>query len=71
MAHNEFEILEKLLILLDDSRNDIYLHIDKKVKNFDFDHFNNIVKKAKLTFTKRMDVRWGSNQQIKCTIMLL
>lgn len=30
MAHNEFDILEKQLILLDDYRNDIYIHIDKK-----------------------------------------
>lgn len=33
MAHNNFYILEKLLILLDDPRNDIYIHIDKKCQN--------------------------------------
>lgn len=38
MAHNNFYILEKLLRLLDDSRNDIYVHIDKKVSEFDFEH---------------------------------
>lgn len=31
MAHNNWKILEKLLILLDDKRNDIYLHIDLKL----------------------------------------
>ena len=71
MAHNEFELLEKLLILLDDKRNDIYLHIDKKVKNFDFDRYSSLVKKAKLFYTKRMDVKWGSVSQIKCTLLLL
>ena len=30
MAHNQFEILEKLLIMLDHERNDIYIHIDRK-----------------------------------------
>ena len=39
MSHNDFYILEKLLRLLDDRRNDIYVHIDKKVKNFDFKYF--------------------------------
>ena len=41
MAHNEFYILEKLLKLIDDERNDIYLHIDKKAKNFNFDKIKN------------------------------
>ena len=30
MAHNQFDILEKLLIMLDHERNDIYIHIDRK-----------------------------------------
>lgn len=30
MAHNNWEQLRILLTLLDDSRNDIFLHIDKK-----------------------------------------
>ena len=44
MSHNDFYILEKLLRLLDDRRNDIYVHIDKKVKNFDFKYFKKIVR---------------------------
>ena len=32
MAHNEWSLLNVLLSLLDDDRNDIYLHIDQKVK---------------------------------------
>ena len=32
MAHNEWELLNTLLSLIDDPRNDIFLHIDKKVK---------------------------------------
>lgn len=32
MAHNEPEVLALLLELLDDSRNDIYLHIDRRAK---------------------------------------
>ena len=30
MAHNEYDILNKLLLLLDDERNDIFIHYDKK-----------------------------------------
>lgn len=46
MAHNQFHILEVLLNLIDDERNDIFLHIDKKVSNFDFDYFKTILKKV-------------------------
>lgn len=42
MAHNNFYILEKLLILLDDPRNDIYIHIDKKVSKFDFAYYKGL-----------------------------
>ena len=30
MAHNQFEILEKSMRLLDHERNDLYIHVDKK-----------------------------------------
>lgn len=71
IAHNEFYILEKLIKLLDDERNDIFLHIDKKVKNFDFDKFKKMVKKSNLYFTKRIDVVWASSSQIQCELIML
>lgn len=66
MAHNNFYILEKLLLLLDDSRNDIFIHIDKKVKDFDFSYFNALCLKSNIVFTKkRINVKWGTQSQIK------
>ena len=35
MAHNQFEILEKLMIQLDHQRNDLYIHIDRKSHGFE------------------------------------
>lgn len=29
-AHSQFELLKKLIVLLDDERNDIYIHVDQK-----------------------------------------
>ena len=37
MAHNNWKILEKLLNLLDDKRNDIYFHIDLNSDFIDFE----------------------------------
>lgn len=71
MAHNQFDLLEKQLILLDDIRNDIYLHIDKKVKDFDFLYFKNLIKKSTVFFVNRIDVHWGGYSSIQCEIQLL
>ncbi len=61
MAHNNFGILEQLLRCIDDERNSVFLHIDKKVKNFDFERLKNICCKAKLYYTpKRYNVKWGA-----------
>lgn len=53
IAHNDFEILENLIILLDDMRNDIYIHIDVKVKKFDFEYFRSLVKNLESRYLKR------------------
>lgn len=71
MAHGDFELLKILLILLDDIRNDIYVHIDKKAKSFVADEFKMIVKKAGLFFTNRVNVAWGGYSQIKAELILL
>ena len=65
MAHNDFLILEKTLLMLDDQNNDFYIHIDKKVKKFDFDHFRNLLKYSSVYFIKRRDVQWGSYNIIR------
>ena len=62
MAHNEWSLLNVLLSLLDDDRNDIYLHIDKKVKQMPELYQP---KHSTLYYTpKRYDVRWGDVSQI-------
>lgn len=71
IAHNQFDLLEILLNMLDDERNDIYLHIDEKVKNFDFDKFKKLLKHSKLFITDRVNVTWGHCSQILCEMTLL
>lgn len=34
MAHTQFQQVAKLVRLIDNEENDIYLHIDKKVRSF-------------------------------------
>ncbi len=71
IAHNNFEILEKTLKILDDEKNDFYIHIDRKVMNFNFEKFKTIIKKSKIIFTERINVKWGHSSQIDCELLLL
>ena len=71
MAHNDFESLQHLLRAIDDKRNDIYLHIDKKTWYVDQDEIRSWVRESELFFTKRTDVRWGHTSFVKCELLLL
>lgn len=59
------------MLLLDDARNDIYLHIDAKVEKFDFVYFENLMKRSTLYYVKRLDVRWGNISIVHCVVNLL
>ena len=71
MSHSNFNQLLLLLDLLDDERNDIYLHIDKKSNGYSIDEIRHHVKKSKLVFIKPMRVSWGGDSGIKCELRLL
>lgn len=71
MAYDNFYVLEKLLLLLDDDRNDIFLHIDKKTNDFERPYFEDLIKKAGLFFLDREEVFWGDYSQVEVTLDLL
>lgn len=59
MVHRYDKTLEHSLKLVDDPRNDIYIHVDAKCKNFPFDTVKAAVRQSGLFFTKREKVSWG------------
>lgn len=69
MADSNFHQLRQLVKLLDDFRNDIFIHIDKKV-NFDPKDWNINTKYSNLYFIPRIKVFWGGVSQIKCELEL-
>jgi len=71
IAHDKFEQLKTLLRMLDDERNDIYLHIDSKAKNFPQEEFETLLYHAGLYFTERTSVIWGAYSQINSELVLL
>lgn len=68
ITHNEFEVLQRLVAALDDERNDIFIHFDKKVKVLP----EIKTKKSGLfVIQNRVDIRWGHVSQIEAELLLL
>lgn len=73
MAYNNFDLLEKLILRLNDYRNDIFIHIDKKSNlenNFE-KKIKDECKKSSIYFIDRINVYWGDFSQIQCELNLL
>ena len=67
LAHHNFSQLQLLLDLLDDERNDIYVHIDKKIKGT---VVLNTIKSKLYRVEDRVNVAWGDISQIKAEYKL-
>ena len=68
IAHNEFEVLQRLIDSLDAAESDFYVHIDKKVKELPL---LKITKGRLFMLQDRVDVHWGHYSQIQCELLLL
>lgn len=69
LAHNEPEVLKVLLRLIDDERNDIFLHIDKKT---DIRLFGELkTARSHLVMLPRMNIIWGGDSQMRLELMAL
>lgn len=71
MAHKEPYNLQKLIELLDDDNNDIYIHIDIKSTIL---HKEEIVKwcsKSNIYFVQQTSVQWAAYSGINCELILL
>ncbi len=71
MVHKNTYVLDKMLELIDDVRNDIYIHIDKKSKDFDKENILNIVKKSNVYFIESEYVNWAAYSMVNAEIRLM
>ena len=71
LAHTNFGQLRKLLELLDDPRNDIFVHVDGKA-DFDETQWKDACRSSRLTFTdRRLKVHWGGVSIMRAELLLL
>ena len=71
ITHGNFEILEKQLRFLDSENADFFIHVDARVKDFDFAHVRSIPRKSRVTFLDRKPISWGHFSQVDCELRLL
>ena len=69
MAYKDYWMLNQIVQSIDDERNDIYIHMDIKAKDFK-EKFITSTKHSKVSFTERIDVSWAGDSKIKCIILL-
>lgn len=71
IAHGNWLNLKYLLESIDSVCTDIYIHIDKKVKNVPIDFLKENIEVSKVFFVPRLKVNWGGYSLIEVTYHLL
>lgn len=71
MVHKEPYNLQKLLELLDDENNDIYIHIDVKSKVLHKEEIMKWCSKSNIYFVRQTSVQWAAYSGINCEMILL
>ncbi|MBD5132930.1 MAG: beta-1,6-N-acetylglucosaminyltransferase [Clostridiales bacterium] len=72
IAHKDDYTFRTLLRLLDDERNDLFIHMDMKNKAYRPIETNNLVKFSKVYHTsERINVQWGGFSQIRAELLIL
>lgn len=72
IAHKNDHTFHTLLTLLDDARNDIFVHMDAKCKSYVPDKVEKAVRHSALYHApNRLNVQWGGYSQIRAELLLL
>lgn len=70
MCHKSDYNLLALIKSIDDPRNDIYIMVDAKVKNFDFKFVKTAAQYSIVNFVPRIKIYWGGYSQIRGEMIL-
>lgn len=70
VAHTNWWMLEKLICALDYKDNDIFLHIDKKAKDFPLEYFQSLCQYSNIFIYQEYKVKWGNYSQVETELFL-
>lgn len=71
IAHKDDLTFRTLVRMLDDIRNDIFIHMDSKNTQYDIETTEKLVKYSKVYHSERSNVTWGGYSQINSEYLLL
>ena len=71
VAHDNAYVLRRLLMMIDDSRSAIYIHLDKKFTDADEATIAGACTESPVTFIERRDVKWGHFSIVEVVLDLL
>ena len=71
IAYHQWELLKTLIQLIDDERNDIFIHIDNKIADVPTDEISSAAKKSEVIFTERLPIYRGTYVISKAELLLL
>ncbi len=73
LVHKNWEQLRKLIELIDDERNDIFLHIDRKsrISADEMRRISQVAVHSNITMVKRHRISWGGYSIVKAEFELL
>lgn len=71
IAHNNFSVLHKALLLLDSQNIDFFIHIDNKAAGFSPETLTEGIQHSHIKWLPRVNVEWGADTMIRCEMDLL
>lgn len=71
LAHKDDYCFRTLIKMLDDNRNDIFIHMDSKNTRYSQFDIESLIKKSHIVHTARTDVSWGDYSQINAEFILM
>ena len=71
IAHHHFDMLKKLIAVLDSEHADFYVHINKSVKQLDEESIRAAAVKSRIQIFREFKIAWGADTQIRCELFLM
>ena len=71
IAHQYFDLLQRLIRALDSENADFYIHIDRRAKNVDEQAIYAAAKKSGVKVYRKFRISWGADTQVRCEMLLL
>lgn len=72
IAHQHFDMLERLVRALDSGEAGFYIHIDRRARGFREERLRQIMKNPdNLHVYRKYKIAWGADTQVRCEMLLL